>query len=95
MLICWDRIVRAVEQLGLDGDSVFELLHVVCFHEHSHAARESMLLRTGDPELLRREETIAQQETYMFLRNRGETNAIEAMRKLMDEQPNCYRIPIP
>jgi len=95
VLICSDRVREAASRLGTD---VLPLLHVVRVHEHSHAARETKLLRTGDPELLRREETIAQQETYMFLRSCGgvdAADAIKAMKNLMDQQPNCYWIPIP
>ncbi len=95
VLICWERIVRAVKGRGLQDNGVLPLLDIVCFHEHSHAARESSLLRTGDPEILRREETIAQEETYMFLRSHGKTDAIRAMKELMKNQPNCYRIRIP
>jgi hypothetical protein len=94
VLICWERIATAAKRLGL-GDDHLPLLEAVCFHEHSHSARESSLLRTGDAELLRREETVAQHETYLFLRSQGKRDALEAMKRLMYEQPECYRIPIP
>lgn len=93
VLMCWDRIAAAAPKLGVEA--VFLLLYVVAFHEHSHAARAAKLLKRGSADVLQAEETVAQWETYMFLRSRQEEKAIEAMKKLMDEQPNCYRIPIP
>jgi hypothetical protein len=95
VLICWERIVTAVREPGLEDNGFFPLFHVVCFHEHSHAARESRLLRASDHEILKREETIAQEETYMFLRSLRNADAIKVMQELMEHQPNRYRIRIP
>lgn len=92
VLMCWGRIHAAAAKLGA---SAHHLLLVVAFHEHSHAARSATLLRSNQPEILQAEENVSQWEAYMFLRSRNEQAAIEAMKKLMDEQPNCYRIPMP
>jgi len=97
VLICWERINAAPKQLGLEDHLYLPLLDVAAFHEHSHAARESKLLQGANPDILHREETIAQEETYMFLRTRSrdQREAIEAMKKLMEKQPECYHIRIP
>lgn len=98
VLICWERIHNAPAQLGLEGHWSLALLYAVSFHEHSHAARQSRLLTPPDQVILSKEETIAQEEAYMFLRSRnhrGAKDAIEAMERLMQHQPECYRIRIP
>jgi DNA-binding FrmR family transcriptional regulator len=88
----WDRI-NAAEQ---KWDAIGLLLRVVGFHEHSHAARTASLLQHAEPTVQQAEETLAQWESYMFVRSRTHTStakAIKAMKDLMGEQPNCYRIP--
>jgi hypothetical protein len=94
VLMCWDRVDATADKLCV---SVLDLLCAVGFHEHSHAACSAKVLKGGSVEILRAEETIAQWETYMFLQSRKHPKAqtaIEAMKKLMQEQPDCYKIPI-
>lgn len=95
VLMCWERIEALEHSSEL---AVAHLLHVVGFHEHSHAARAAKLAKGNDPRVLRAEETVAQWETYMFLRSRRHAHieqTIDTMKKLMAVQPNCYQIPIP
>ncbi|MDA2914341.1 hypothetical protein MYX77_10375 [Acidobacteriia bacterium AH_259_A11_L15] len=92
VLMCWDRINGASRRLGEGGEHY--LLYAVAFHEHSHAARAARLLKHSSARVLQAEETVAQWETYMFLSSRNEDAALEAMRKLMEHQPLCYRIRI-
>ncbi len=94
VLMCWERIEAFEQKSEL---AVAHLLHVVGFHEHSHAARASTLSKGKDSGILRAEETVAQWETHMFLRSRRHSHiesTIETMKKLMRKQPSCYQIPI-
>ena len=95
VLMCWDRIREAGQELGVPD---VLLLDVVGFHEHSHAARAASLLRHGDWRILQTEETLAQSETYMFLRSRTHPHtesAIDTMKELINWQPLCYQIRMP